>query len=357
LLATLVGWAAARVQSNRAYRNELTDLAISENLDAYNLGTDLNLMRSLADNPDWRDLIAKMSELSAAPQTDDSLATVPLSQRTEAIQAMSIDQRQRLGLRWESFERLSDENKTKVRNQAAAVARDADSEALLETMNSYATWRSKLPTELLDQIEGDDPAASRQAIQKAIEQSKASLAKQAGLQLDQEAVDVIYFALQEFARKRLGRDLRRFKPPGGFRGPLADPKTREWFAIRQFFGYSGQRSNPQNKISQERRNPNNSEVNPRGVRRRGGLSPAEFNTIESLLPESSRETLNVLTSGDPTLASMTLQIWVEEVIRRKTPFRTGDSMLERYQNLPQDQQERIDLLPAEKMLEILSSSR
>lgn len=358
LLAMLIGWAAARIQSNRAYQSELIDLAIAENLDAYNLGADLELMRMLAGNPDWLDLTAKMSELSPAPQTDQSLATVPLAQRTEAIQAMSIDQRRRLGLRWESFERLSDENKTKVRDQAAAVAKDPNSDALLETMKSYATWRSKLSSDLLDQIEGDDRVACRQAIQTAIEQSKSSLAKQAGLQLDEEAVDVIYFALQEFARKRMGRDIRRFKPPGGFRGPLADPKTREWFAIRQFFGYSDQRTKQRTESDADGRNGNEQDGNSRaGTRRRGALSTAELNTIESLLPESSRETLNVLTSGDPTLASMTLQIWVEEVIRRKTPFRNGDSMLERYQNLTEDQQEWIDLLPPEKILESLSGTR
>ncbi|KAA1262193.1 hypothetical protein LF1_47550 [Rubripirellula obstinata] len=348
VMAGLAAWSFAAFESRQQQQNELRDLAIAQDLDAFNYGSDLTLMRHLAANPDWIEMVETAAELSAETQPLQPLRQVALDQRQSAIEQMSVDQRELLGSRWDAFSRLSDADQESIRQLAATIETQSDRDTLLNTMRAYATWRSRLPSGLVDQIEGDDADASRQAVRDAIDESKSSMAETSGSQLDDETVDVIYFAIQEFAKKRIGKDQRRYQPPGGFRGPLENPKTREWFAIRQMFGYPDRRG-PGNR--------NRSNGGNQNRRRDVSLTSNEFATIESLLPTQSQETLGILTNGDPTLVTMTLQVWVEEVIRRKMPLRSDKSLLQRYQDLSEKQREIVDLMPPEKMLQSISGGR
>ena len=347
-VAGILGWFLAAMKSRHEYQAQLRDLAIAEDLDAYNHGGDLKLMRSLAADPNWTQLVATAAELSQESSQTQSMSQVSLDQRSEAIERLSVDQREHLGARWDAFSRLSDEDQEAIRQRAAAVAVQPDKETLLETMRAYATWRSRLPSGLVGQIEGEDAGARRRAIQDAIEESKSSMAATAGSQLDSETVDVIYFALQEFVNKRMSKDQRGYRLPGGFRGPLDNLKTREWFAMRQLFSYTDRR-----EPSGRGRNGRDQDRN----RRDESLTASELSTIESLLPVQSQETLDILTGGDPTLVTMALQVWVEEVIRRKMPLRSNDSPLQRYQKFSDRQREVIDLMTPEKMMQEVSKSR
>ena len=333
VLAAVIASLLAVYQSRQSSQSQLRDLAIAQNLDAYNYGGDIGLMRMLAADPDWAQVVAAFAELSPDTTATTSLQQIALTDREAAIGQMSVDERQRLGLRWDKLNRLSEEDKQIIRQRALAVTEQPDASALLETMKSYAIWRDRVPEELLDKIEGDNTAIRRQAIRSAIEESKSSIAKQSGSQLDDESVEVIYFALREFARNRIPDDQRRFFS-----------QNREWFPIRQFFGDS------------DRDSPGKRSYIKSG-RRDASLTQSELSTIESLLPTKSHEMLEMVTDGDAMLTSMTLQIWVEEAIRRKRPRRGDDSLLEKYQKLSGPEREAIDLMPPEKMLENVSEGR
>jgi hypothetical protein len=348
IIAGVVAWSFAAFQTRQQQQNELRDLAFAQDLDAYSYGSDLDLMRALAANPDWTEMVQTASELAAQPQALQPLRDVALDQRQSAIEQMSVDQREFVASRWDTFNRLSELDQEMIRQLAAEIESQPDRDVLLRTMQAYATWRSRLPSGLVDQIEGDDDDARRQAILDAIDESKSSMAATSGLKLDDETVDIIYFSIQEFAKKRFGKDLRRFKPPGGFRGPLENPKTREWFAIRQLFGYTNRRG-PANR--------NRAAGDNQKRRRDVSLTADEFATIESLLPAESATMLDILTGGDPTLVAMTLQVWVEEVIRRKIPLRSDGTLLQRYQKLSDKQREIVDLMEPEKMIQAISGSR
>ena len=224
---------------------------------------------------------------------------------------------------------------------ADAVAQQPDKETLLQAMQSYAFWRETLPDELKDRIEATDPKDRRAAIVEAINLSESAIAKQSGAQLDDKTVEVIYSALQQFLRDRLPRDQRKFTARPGFGGMMVDGNTREFFAIHQRFGRRDSHRPP-----------------PRhGGSADESLTETELEEIESQLPATALETLEFLCSGDSLLKSMTLQIWVEEVIRRKMPWRDQTTPLQRYQTLTEAQREGIDLLPPDRMLQTLSRDR
>ena len=342
LLAIAIAMAVAAYQSSQAYQRQWADLTIVENLDAYQHGSDLEQMRWLAANHKWTQMVSTVRELQMARSFDETeLRKVPLLQREASLQEMPPEHRQRLQSRWDRFNRLSPKNQSAIRATADAVSDQPDTDVLLKTMQSYAVWRERLARDRVDRIESEDIKVSREAIDEAIDHSKSVIAKQSGAMLEIDTVEVVYLALQEFLGVRMQSRPSSLRLPAGFSGPFADVKTRQWFMIRQIFGRRDSRRSSQTPFL-DLGEP---------------LTDSELAMIESIIPESALDTLEMVSSGDPLLKSLTLQIWVEEVIRRKTPWRNEGSVLERYQTLSQAQREIIDLLPPRRMLEELTSDQ
>ena len=69
--------------------------------------------------------------------------------------------------------------------------------------------------------------------------------------------------------------------------------------------------------------------------------------------------LEVVSMGNPLTELVTLRVWCEESLRRKYMQRFEDnlSLEDRYNELPSERRDRIDLLPPEDFLREMSKSR
>ena len=149
LIACLATLAVDAAVKSISYRQELEELALAENLDAYRHGQDLALMRTLVGDPSWRQMITAMRELGEfLPHSTPRIAETPLGQREHLIANMSLAERQRLAAHWERFVNLDPADKQQIRQTASEVAVQSDAKTLLDTMESYEEWRQTLPTEL-----------------------------------------------------------------------------------------------------------------------------------------------------------------------------------------------------------------
>ncbi len=376
VFACLLGVAAAygisTAVKQRQYRQQLRDLAIAENLDAYTRGKDLTLMRQLVASPDWTKMVAASRELGDLEVAETiEIASSSLAEREALIQELPIEKLRQLNLRWDRFTSLDEASQAAVRRTAEAVAQQADSEQLLQTMQTYAVWIQSLPTELRDEIESSDPSARRVAIARAIELTQISISKRSTMKLDDETIDWIYFALQQIVRQRVADgDEATIAHLERSRQRIIDGGDERFFTIATIV-FSGLMRGPGGPAGGPGIGSGNgggvgSSNGPGGVWRRsprfgGGERPAplsaeELNTIRLVLPASAISILDLVAVGDPLLEAMTLRAWTSEAVRRKSPFqrRNDSTWLERYNSLPPREQDVIDLLPPKEIISELS---
>lgn len=344
----LVAYAIAWSVKARAYQQQLQDLAIVENLDAYNHGSDLTLMRQLAADPAWIQMVAASREIGDIQiEMITNVSATPTAEREQLIAKLPLEKREELNSRWEQFMRFDEEHRQRIRRTAEAVAQQADAEFLLQSMQAYARWRENLPTELRDRIESDDPSERRSAIKEAIEREQKSISRRSSLKLSDDAIEWIYFALRQIVQQRLNegdeatiRLHNRFK---NFNGNGIDPVLGVIFSITRSesggrFGRGFPRPGP------------------------GGLSVApeqlrldELELIRLSLPDRERDILDSVAGGHPLNEAMTLGHWAEEAARRNSPWagRDKSTLLDRYNELSDAERERIDLLPPRELLKHL----
>lgn len=342
LAAYVITWSVKA----RAYQQQLQDLAIVENLDAYNYGSDLTLMRLLAADPAWIQMVAASREIGDIQiEMITNVSATPAEKREQLIEKLPLEKREELNSRWERFMRFDEENRRRIRRTAEAVAQQADAEFLLQSMQAYARWRENLPTELRDKIESDDPQERRSAIKEAIEREQKSISRRSSLKLSDDAIDWIYFALRQIVQQRVNdgdeptvRLLDRFK---SFGANGMDPILGVIFSITR--SESGGRGG-------------------RGFPRPGSLGGApeqlrldELELIRLSLPDRERDILDSVAGGHPLNEAMTLGHWAEEAARRNSPWagRDRSTLLDRYNELPDSERERIDLLPPKEFLKHL----
>ena len=86
------------------------------------------------------------------------------------------------------------------------------------------------------------------------------------------------------------------------------------------------------------------------------LSREELETIKLPLPDNALELVDVVSMGNPLTELVTLRVWCEESLKRKFMQRFEDnlSLEERYNELPSERRDRIDLLPPEDFLREMS---
>jgi hypothetical protein len=353
LIATLATIAVDATVKSIGYRHELADLALAENLDAYQHGRDLDLMRTLVGDPSWRQMITAMREIGEfLPDASTAIADTPIGQREQLIANMSVTEREQLAARWDRFINLDPADQMRIRETAAEVALQKDAQTLLKTMESYEEWRQTLPTELRDAIESDDAKRRRQAISEAIEITKSRTSRLSGDQLDDESLERIHFVLLQILQERLDAgDNATIKLVDTLRDRLGEENYHDWAVLalvssgRSRFP-SGSRGPSQNRP--ERPSP---------------LQNDELETIRSFLPQSAEAMLDVVSEGDSLedtliMRNLTLRSWAEEAARRKAlTFRERSSPLERYLELSQGERDRLDLMPTDFIIRRIVPSR
>lgn len=362
VLACIFGAAASIVVvsmiRSRQYQQELRDLEIAQHLNAYLNGGDLALMRQLSGDPSWTQMIAAAQEIGEFKSVSDaSIAEVPIDDRAELLASLPLEDRAPLADRWDRFKRLKPERQQQVRRTAAAVAIQPDSETLLETMELYSVWVEKLSPELCDQIESEDPKVQRDAIQQAIAVTQSSTIWRSRYQLSDEAVERIYFALQQILQQRIDAGdeatikhvtaVQSFFESSEFRSDDFDPEP---FVI---MGLVADREEA-GGFFRGRRGPPFAGRNRRD--RPAPLHDDELEMIRLILPDDAHDTLELVSSSfrvqdSLELRALTLRGWAEEATRRMIPRRPESTLLERYNDLLPSERERFDLLPPKVMLE------
>ena len=373
ILGVAAAYGISTAVKQRQYRQQLRDLSIAENLDAYTRGKDLTLMRQLVASPDWTKMVAASRELGDLEVAETTkIASSRLAEREALVQELPIEKLRQLNLRWDRFTGLDDASRAAVRRTAEAVAQQADAEQLLQTMQTYAVWIQSLPTELRDEIESSDPSARRAAIATAIELTQISISKRSTMKLDDETIDWIYFALQQIIRQRVADgDEATIAHLERSRQRFAGGEDEKFLTIAMVV-FSGLMRGPGGMVDGSGGGPASGMSGgpgsgPGGGGRRratrfgGGDRPAplsaeELNTIRLVLPTSAISILDLVAAGDPLLEAMTLRVWTSEAVRRKSPFqrRNDSTWLERYNSLPPREQDRIDLLPPKEIISELS---
>lgn len=349
LFAMLFGLAADRIAKRVAFRREIRELAIAEDLDAYIDADDLDLMRQLQFNDAWNRMVVAATELNDTQAVNASVASVPIEDREAAIAAMPIERRAQLYSRWERYRRLDEATKDRIRETADAVSVQSDSETLLKTMRAYAIWRESLPAEMVDAIETSTGEQRADALRDAIDRTNVAISERSSRKLGDDTIERIYFVLKQILAARIDRLSPEIKSTIAETRRLAtndDDRDPEWMALNLVFGKNDRRRG-------------RSEGPPFLSNIRQPLQSDEIELIRVILPESDLETLERSTGGDLLLAAMTVRTWSEEAIRRKAPWprRENTTALQRYLDVPPERREELDLLEPKEILDELSQPR
>ncbi len=341
LLAAL-GWFGGYQYRRAAEHEQASKLALAENLDAYLWSGDLKLMRLLQSDASWLNMLTTISEIGQVKaDTVTVVRDTPVKSRFAVVGQMTAAQRGTLEARWDELSQLDPPTLGKVRETAAAVTAQPDADLLLQTMNSYAAWRSTLPGEMRDAMEKSDGTKRKSAITQAIEFTLQSVSRRSGGMLDEDTVDRIYFALKTFLDERM----------------RADPKLNA--AIEQgtqMFGPNAQVFAMSRLVSNDSRGRGRMKPPP-GFNQIESLTSSELDSIIGILSDDAIEDLNLLTnwspySGhDPRLLESTLLTWAEETVRRKFESMRPErgTLLERYTEMSDQERDIIDLLPPDEM--------
>jgi len=359
LLSAAVAWASISIARQRIYNQQLRDLAIAENLDAYLTGSNLKLIRELSSNTAWDEMVASANAIGFF-QVDQpsSIASVPRHQREAAIAEMPLGGRTNLGTRWDRFVRLAPEDRERVQQTAAEIAVQPDPEELLKTMRIYAVWRETLPRNLRTQLESDEMTVRRKAIDKAIEFTKTEVSQRSGSSLpEDETQDRILFVLKRIAMDRLqNSDANVQEFYAGLANRLGEADSLFILARGLLYQEDG-------RWDRYRRGPGigppGGGGSPSGPPRMSPITDRELMMIRSMLPTEVLEgAFYDLTFGDPQYELLVLQAWAEEAVRRRlwSSYEGQSSLLDRYLELAPNERERIDLLPPKDMLRELAPS-
>lgn len=359
LAAVLVTFGVAAAIKANDYQQQLHDLAVAESLDAYLYGGDMELMRQLAADPSWSQMIAAAREVGEFAEPDSvNVASTPLAERAEFLETLSLDDRGQLASRWSRFVRLDEETDRRVRQVAASVAKQPDSDSLLRTMQLYAIWRETLPAELRDEIKSTDPKKQREAIETAVERTQSSTLKRTRDRLDDETVERIYFVLRQVLQQRINDgDVETTRMVENL-AKMRDKESTEPFAIIGMVS-SGFARGPGGSPGPGGRRMS---AGPRAPRRDrpAPLNNEELELVYVFLPDNAQDMLGVVSDSSSfdesmVLRNLALRVWAEEAARRKLPWQKEErSLLDNYQSLDDATRERLDLLPSKEMMRQMS---
>lgn len=326
-------------------RNDAMDVAdfpVAIDMDAYSIAADTDLIDDLMASSRWRVVVGEsgLPEIESLTQPGiptsirtkdeliDRLADIPAEQRLTALS------------RWERFEQLDGPRKEKLREAADQVLGRADAARRLETIRSYARWREQLSEVAIRAIENSTGGDRNDALEVAIAETITSIGRVTGRNLSDEAIERIDFTLIQIAKARIDQEKNkngqseRTQPNQRLsrvmkqRGPFGnDPQAiYRMFAARIVFRGSDRGTE--------------GEIPP--------LDVSELELIQSMLPAKDLETLQRYVN-DPWMRSFIIEDWAQEAIRRKSRRQTKPPTLsEKYEALPADQKEMVDLMPPEK---------
>ncbi|QDV43129.1 hypothetical protein Enr13x_29830 [Stieleria neptunia] len=397
----VAGFAAGAIGVSIANRialsNDLAELAIAEDHEAYKLGDNFSFFYQLAYNPRWQNMIETMEQVGQREMAPASVvASIPLQDRDAALQSLPTETREKLVVRWEAYRGYSEETKQELRRIANEVRNAKDSEKLLQTMKAASVWIESVGEELRDDLQSTDEAVRQNAIDLAIDITMNDLARDSGKLISEETSDRIYLWLQLLLKERLeqipdlaagiergkamlqeqGRDdqwaeyfmLRAMVDDRDWRG-RGSGSSAFGGGLRMGLGGGGPRGPGGGGPGNGRPAPAAADASGGGDQRDPGRRPPpprippvtdrEYQDLKALLDDQAREDLSALTSlstelaGDVVAVNDTLRTWTLESLRRNSPaFQADESTpLDRYR--AREEPDVLDLLPPEEIMKAI----
>lgn len=350
LLAAIGAFASVRWIQYQTLNQELEDLALVENLDAYLYGQDLQLMRELGANSQWNKMVGAARDVGGlAAQRQSLVSNVPVGERSQAISDLDLEERAFLETQSDRFRRMELSYRHSIRKTSAAVAAQPDPDLLLATMSSYAVWRDTLPDDLRDRIEKGTGEQRQQAIDEAIGRTLSQIRRQSRKSLDEGTTQLIYTALEHFLDQRLAANSEMADSVQEIGRQFGNPEMGRRFAIRRMLGE---------------------------ISRPGGRGPTFSGPIESIPEITDQELWSIIdvlqaSSGEHAKALemletvtdlgsfidqeqqilATLTEWAFEAFERSSPASDRDdrTLVQRYKELDPKVRDTLDLLPPERM--------
>jgi hypothetical protein len=343
-------WFQRRIQ----IRNELRQLSVAKDLDAYLLEPDFDFFRRLRSNPRWLNLLDAMDKVGMRYNDElPDMETASLSERAELVQSLPTDDRQSLESKWDRYQELNPQSRQRIQQTADEVDQQSDRELLLGTMRAFAVWEEQLDNldvELKDRIRSDDPEQRRAALEQAIAMTMESLAMRSGALISDETSDRIFFWLEDMLDQRLS----------DHGGREAIGRWREEMSQR------GRRGPFPFQVSDDlvtglalRRLVDGSDFVPPPLKSIHPLRDHELEEVLLILDDKALQDLEALTNMPTrlmreTAVSYTLRSWAREAIRRNL----GDddtTIVERYEE--QRDRDVLDLRPPEEIQQRLQPRR
>jgi len=389
MLAFGIGAGGARVREAIRFRTELTELPIAIHTDAYLHATDLALMRTLMQMPQWQQTVSiaeRFGEWDFRLHQQIDLATIP--ERQKLLQQLPLEHQQVVLQSWQQFEKLDASDRRLVMETAERVAAQSDAENVLATMDRFARWRDSLAPAQRDLIASGDLDQRMRAIEESLQRTVRLWTQQTSRLLTDNDIETIYHALRHIARLRiLAIDFTGLPmvPPAlrsfGSKDQMMEPRTEAFFLRRLFESVEPMPSDSNPRLA----NPSDRDAGAvSGGNSRGGNEPSRFGPppgldflaptlgalrpvidqmrgplredelwmIESVLSDELTEFL-AAAGGIESLQEELLRSWADETLRRTASNRSGTTVSERYELLDPSRRDQLDLLPPDKMLESL----
>lgn len=350
LIGAVCGFAIVETRRYFQFRQEMIDLRLAENLDAYRDGQDLALIRELQNNVEWRRTVAALRGSVAGTVSDGetqgeaaSKVDQPLGEEADQLVNLSPERTASLASSWDRFRSLRPEDRIELREIAEVVNVQTDADDLLDTMRDYAYWKQSLPAELIVDIERNpderqsDQPTRQQAIEEAIELTKRNVTERSTRMLSDQAAEIIRYTLGYLLQQRL-KD--RDSATRQSYDQLIEMMNRD--EAGRFWNHDRIEGILIHAMIDHERIPPFVEVKPEP------LTDDELSLIEDSLPENNWNDLEALAAADPLMRSSLIRAWALEAARRL--YRSDRrSFLQRYQDIPASRRNRLDLAPPDRI--------
>lgn len=331
VVSSLVTW---RLQS-MSYQQQIADLPIAIDHQAYSSTDDLELIRDLGQSSLWLALASRSATADLERLVDRYGGTEELLQ---SIAELDDEQRATAYRRWDTFNNLSPQARETTRKRAKRVAEAEESQELLTTMRAYSRWKEQLSRDTLASIENQTGELRERAIEEGVHETMSVIGRVTAKALSDETIERIAFTMRQIVQNRVeDQEPAATRMMEGFRrwnGRDADESIAYHFIAHSIVGDSGRRHDSKDK----KRGP---ESPP--------LSLSELHQIEIMLPQEDLELLRTV-SANAWFRSMVIRDWAEEALRRRgRPDSELKTLQQAYQEASADQREELDLLPPEEV--------
>lgn len=236
-----IGAAVSRGWQAWQFRQQLKQLPVAMHLDAYLNASDLALMRTLINLPQWQKTVEIAERFGEWDfQLQQQIDEAAVAERANVLQQLPIEHQQVVLQAWQQFEQLDAPRKSEALQVAKRVQQQSDSTELLQTMDRFARWRESLAPSQRDQISSGSAESRVQALEAALQRTVRQWTQQTARLLTDEDTETIYQELRQIAKLRIDQleptanlgVLQAF----GSQHQRMDPRMEAFFLRRLFEG-------------------------------------------------------------------------------------------------------------------------